>query len=144
MDLGSLVTTVSPSSVNGRRTIWEPVNIIDVDGQPPALRVQAFEFYESPTSGANHYHRLNIETFFVISGTMTKLVLEDVRTRKRAIFTDLGPGTRIVVPPYIAHANTFAAGTIMVAACTAAREEGVEDDYPYRLLDENGEEVAQA
>lgn len=138
MDLKALVTTVQPVSTNERRTIWEPVNGI------PLLRIQAFQFHPSRTSGGNHYHRLLQEYFFVIHGTMTILVLEDTRTKERAVFRDLGEGSLIIVPPYIAHANRFEAGTIMVAGCTTPHDEKDEDAYPYPLLDTEGSELPRS
>ncbi len=72
---------------------------------------------------------------------MTVLVLKDIRTGEREVFRDLGQGFRIVVPPYIAHANCFAPGTVLVAGCTTAYDPDDNDSYIYRLLDEKGQEI---
>ncbi|MDP3957373.1 MAG: hypothetical protein Q8Q10_02630, partial [bacterium] len=72
------------------------------------------------------------------------LVLEDSRTKEREVFRSLGVGSLIIVPPYIAHANCFEAGTIMVAGCTTAHDKNDKDAYPYPLLDAAGNEVSRS
>jgi mannose-6-phosphate isomerase-like protein (cupin superfamily) len=126
---------IKPVSVNERRDIYEVVNGITLQ------RIQAFKFYPSRTSGGNHYHKKLKEYFFVIQGTMTILVLEHTRTKEREVFRNLGEGSLIIVPPLIAHANCFEAGTVMVAGCTTAHDPNDEDAYQYPLLDEEGNEL---
>ncbi len=127
------VDYVEPASVNERRTIWEPVNNVALQ------RVQAFRFSGAKGPGGNHYHRRLKEYFFVVQGCMTLLVLEDVNSKERRIFRNLGPGARIVIPPFVAHANCFEEGTILVAGCTTSSDPNDLDTYPYRLINADGE-----
>ena len=138
MDLKDLVTSVKPFSSNERRDIWELANGIEL------RRMQAFVFRPSATSGGNHYHVKLTEYFFVIQGAMTTLVLEDSRTKERQIFHNLGVGSLVMVPPYIAHANCFAPGTVMVAGCTTPHDPDDEDAFPYPLLDTLDNEVSRS
>jgi dTDP-4-dehydrorhamnose 3,5-epimerase-like enzyme len=138
MSLSDCVKKVPPVSKNERRTIWEPVNGVLLQ------RIQAFQFFSSQTSGGNHYHKQLTEYFFVIRGCMTVLVLEDVQTKNRHVFRDLGPESLIVVPPYVAHANCFEDGTIVMCGCTTTYDPDDPDTYPYPLLDQVGQEIAPA
>jgi dTDP-4-dehydrorhamnose 3,5-epimerase-like enzyme len=138
MNFQKLVTTLQPVDKNERRTMWEIVNDVSLK------RMQAFEFHPSTTAGGNHYHKKLTEYFFVVVGTMTLMVFEDVRTKERAVFKNLGPGSLIIVPTYVAHANCFAPGTVLVAGCTTAFDQNDKDAYPYPLLDEMGNEVKHA
>ena len=134
--LSDAVSVVPPASVDERRTIWEPVNGVALQ------RVQVFKFSDgSKAPGGNHYHRKLEEHFFVVQGCMTLLVLEDVNTEERKVFRDLGPGTKVIVSPYVAHANCFEPGTILVAGCTTPYNKDDLDFYPYRLIDVDGDVV---
>lgn len=64
------------------------------------------------------------------------------RTKERQVFKDLGPESLIVIPPYVAHANYFQDGTIMVCGCTTAYDPNDTDSYPYPLLDKLGRRLS--
>lgn len=133
IELSKLVTQVSPASVDKRREIWEPVN-----GEFAAMRVSLFFFSEAIPVG-NHVHLWQEEIFFVISGGIRIIFLEDTVTKERLILRDLGKGTRIHLPASIGHALIFEPGSTMAALSSKPFDE--HDLFPYKIMGPNGEEV---
>lgn len=133
IDLKALVTQVSPASIDKRREIWEPVN-----GEFAAMRVSLFYFSEAIPVG-NHVHLWQEEIFFVISGAIRLLFLEDTVTKERLILGSLGKGTRIHIPASIGHALIFELGSTMAALSSKPFDQS--DLFPYIIMGPNGEEI---
>jgi quercetin dioxygenase-like cupin family protein len=131
INLGDLVTVISPANADERRVIHEPMN-----GEFAAMRLGHFLFKASIPVG-NHIHLRQEEIFFVSSGKLIILVLENVVTKERRVFKDLGIGTRIHIPAGIAHALIFEPGSTMTAL--SSKPFDPKDLYPYQIMGPNGE-----
>lgn len=59
------------------------------------------------------------ELFFIISDSIANLVLEDIHTKERRTYPNLGPGTRIILPPKAAHLLEVDEETMLLAMTEA-------------------------
>jgi dTDP-4-dehydrorhamnose 3,5-epimerase-like enzyme len=132
LKISELVTQTSPAHKDERRAIWEPVN-----GEI-FRRMNFFDFAGATRPGGNHYHKRNTETFLLVEGKIIRMVIENVNTKDRGVFENLGPGTRIAMPTYHAHALFFAPGSKMLAACSEPFDENDQDLNSYKLMNEDG------
>ncbi len=113
MKLEDCVRAIPPAASDKRRDIYDLL-----DGEFPDARhvnVIAFKSSDKPNVGGNHFH-YDTERFLVFTGRMRLLVLEDIRTKERRVWRDLGPGTLITIPAEVAHANVNDPGTVLIGA----------------------------
>lgn len=83
---------------------------------------------ETKTARGGHYHKLNKETFYVVSGEFTlRAELEGKQEEYR--FSD---GDMFEIPPYVLHGFEYAKKSILVAMYDVGveLEGGVKDIYP--------------
>ncbi|RJQ29460.1 hypothetical protein C4571_01285 [Candidatus Parcubacteria bacterium] len=122
---------VPPANSDERRDIFEPMN-----GEFAAMRLGHF-FFKASIPVGNHVHLRQEEIFFVSSGKIRILVLENVVTKNRRVFRDLGIGTRIHIPAGIGHALIFEPGSTMTALSSKPFDPS--DLFPYKIMGSNGE-----
>jgi len=60
----------------------------------------------------NHWHNC-VERFVLKAGRIDRLVFEDIHTKVRRVWTNLGPGTEITVPARVAHALVMAPDSVL-------------------------------
>jgi cupin superfamily acireductone dioxygenase involved in methionine salvage len=64
---------------------------------------------------AGEHFEDEVEEFFILSGTIAYLILEDITTKARVIYRDLPQHTKIVLPPKVAHTFVFCEVVQMIA-----------------------------
>lgn len=83
---------------------------------------------EAKTERGGHYHKLNKETFYVISGEFTLRAELDGKQEEY----QFGDGDMFEIPPYVLHGFEYARKTILVAMYDMGveLEGGGKDIYP--------------
>lgn len=137
-DLQSLVRREGPNSSDLRRDVFD---LLDKNF-PSAKYVNIVVFKErqpgKPWVVGQHYHN-DWERFRIACGSMPKAVLENIDTKERAVFENLGQGTFIEIPPRTAHSFLPASGLIIVGALREGFNDKDLNRYP--LMDDDGNEL---
>jgi quercetin dioxygenase-like cupin family protein len=83
-------------------------------------QVNVIQTLAGKTRGRKHYHKINSELFYIISGKVT-LICESIDNRKEEKFTFAG-GDMFRIPPNVGHTFHFDEDTLMICLYS----EGVE------------------
>lgn len=109
-----VVEHVDPIHIDERRAIVEFQN----DREIPFTNLRVIRINQPGDENGfrlgNHYHD-DIELFFLEDGEIDTLVLEDPQTGERQIHRNLGPNTRIFLPPKVAHLLIFRGAATLLA-----------------------------
>lgn len=129
IDLKKLVWQGEPDNEDERRAIRDfigkdfPVarhgNIIDFKTRVPG----------KPWVGGNHWHN-DHERFRILRGIMPTTVLENIATGEREIWKDLGPGTVIDIPRFVAHAFEPAEHVLLLGILDGPFDGNDLNEYP--------------
>lgn len=111
---GVKIETVPITHEDGRRGITEFQN----DKELPFRNMKVIRIKSAPEGEhmrlGDHYHE-DIELFFLESGKIDRIVLEDPDTGERVEKTDIGPNSRIELPPNVAHTLFFTQASVLMA-----------------------------
>ncbi len=133
-----LIPPQNPKMVDERREIHE------LDEPDEDRSTQAFLVKASGLPLGKHAHGKKTEIFVILTGEVEKLVTavprwresgeapdnnEPVRTRE---WEHLGPGTMIIMPPFVFHTFYFKPGTRLICYSTAAFDQ--KDFIPAELV----------
>ena len=129
----------APENSDGRRDIQD---LLDPKAFPEARHVNLISFKSrmpgKPWTVGNHFHH-DHERFRIVSGTMQKLVLEDLITGVRRSWENLSPGTVISIPPLVSHAFLPGEGAVMAGALRNGFDPN--DMKTFRIMDDYGNEL---
>lgn len=120
-----LIPISDPRMKDARREIHEENNAENQSS------VQTFDVIGNAVPMGNHYHKKVTEVFFILSGRVERLITNDVAMSHRREFSDLPPGTMILMPPGVAHAFFLKPGSTMI--CYATERFDPEDMIPAKL-----------
>lgn len=101
-------------------------NFIDIDSQVE----EAYVLYSHKGSvRGNHYHKINTECFFIISGT-AKVAIKNIKTGYYdEMEIDYKDNVLIIIPPFIVHAFKNETDKELIILAVATKEyDPVEDD----------------
>lgn len=63
----------------------------------------------------NHYHE-DWELFYLADGQIDELVLQDITTSEKLVEHNIKAGTRILLPPNVAHLLVFRQPSLLIAS----------------------------
>jgi oxalate decarboxylase/phosphoglucose isomerase-like protein (cupin superfamily) len=93
---------------------------------PPMKRISTFRCRSGARIGG-HYHERQIEIYFIVEGR-GHILLVDTESREH-LSAPVGPDTRIIIPPLVAHELRFASPMLVNISSSAAY--GATDDYAF-------------
>ncbi len=134
IDLKSLVRTASPDASDERRDIFD---FLGAAKDFPAASHGNLIYFKNRVPGkpwvaGNHWHN-DHERFMIVAGTMPKTILENIATGEREVWRNLGPGTVIDIPRWVAHAFEPAEEVVLMG--TLKRPFNSKDLNEYLLMD---------
>ncbi len=129
--LKDLVEPIDPTHEDDRRTITEWVN--GKEEFRNAVVIETNPYGKKALVLGNHYHAKKTETFLLLSGKITRLLLADTESDEKEDIMIIDPLARIFMPPGIAHQFTIIPGSVLL--CVSSHPYDRSDDRAWNDFD---------